>query len=647
MRPRLARVARALVGARPRHLLYVVAPTLLAIALDFSLRGRALLVYPPLEVLNYFGSSLASAGFWAGPLWLTSYLFTRSASPIVTTRRVARVGIGLVFALFVLPLSVFCYGGQALYHRVFGAYMARDTVRVGIALRGTLHDWLTAWGGPWIFVALVVAAIPVTLLIGASVRRAAASLAGTIPVLPIVGFAIASTCFFTDFVESRSLQAAPPDTCFLHGVFHAIRDGVSGKGWARHGFTLRRPAPLPAIAAPAHRPNVLVVFTESVRADAVCSDGPPACADPGESGIDAVVPDRIALGKLVTQSPGTFSASMMLWTGLPPNVDLATAHEAPVLWEVAHATGYRTAYVTSQNLRYDDFGAFVERAGIDVAVSAIDLGETKNAQMGAPDELATDRMLGFIESVVKGPGAAHQPYFGILHFSNTHSPYRIDPALQPFAPHSDDPTRDVDAFHNHYRNSVALQMRTLQAFLRKVRALPGWDDTVVLFLSDHGEAFREHGRLYHINNLFDEEVRIPGWLRAGPRALDDARKRSLRAYAGHRTYSQDIHETIVNLLGAYDARGAFPFASLTTGRSLLREPVVPMAALLSTETAVWEPDNPQSGVMTDGRLLVGSASSTWKCFDLARDPTETHPLAAAACGPLRPLAERAFPRVRR
>jgi hypothetical protein len=50
--------------------------------------------------------------------------------------------------------------------------------------------------------------------------------------------------------------------------------------------------------------------------------------------------------------------------------------------------------------------------------------------------------------------------------------------------------------------------------------------------------------------------------------------------------------------------------------------------------------------MTDGKLLVGSASSTWRCYDLPHDPKEQHPLDAAACGPLRAVADKAFPAVR-
>jgi membrane-anchored protein YejM (alkaline phosphatase superfamily) len=348
-----------------------------------------------------------------------------------------------------------------------------------------------------------------------------------------------------------------------------------------------------------------MILTESVRADALCSDPPPTCRAPF---LDEVVPDRIALGKLGTQSPGTFSACMMVWTGLPPTASVEAAHAAPLLWEIAHAVGYRTAYVTSQNTRYEDFAAFVERAGIDELVTPTDLGGMAQLQIGAPDERATDRMLRFAQEVPSGT-----PYFAVLHLSNTHMPYRVDPALQPFVPHSDDPLGDIEAFHNHYSNAVHLQERTVATFLRGLRALPAWDDTVVVFLSDHGEQFRERGGLYHIHSLYDEEVRVPGWLVGGPRAIDEEARASIRSWAGHRTWSQDIHATIVDLLGVSKARNDLPFAKDIAGRSLLRprghtdEPTV----LLSTSTGVWEADDPKYGVMRKERLLVGSVTSTW------------------------------------
>jgi hypothetical protein len=597
-------------GERPVTLLCFVSPTLLAVAIDVVLRPRSLLAFEPLQWLNYFGSTLASAGFWGGPVWLVSRLFTRPDS------RAANAGLAAFFGLFVLPLSIFCFGGQPLYFHVFHAYMARDTVRLGIAMRGTLGAWLAAWGGSVVLMA--IAGLVTTAAFYRFVRVAAKPARAAWPVLPVVGFGVAASCFWVDFVESRSLQAAPPDTCFIHGAVHALRDAVTHKGWVRRGISLREPLPLPPLAPPAHRPNVLLIVTESVRADALCSAPPPPCR---ARFLDDVAADRIPMGRLTTQAPGTISSCVMLWTGLGPDADFKTMLSAPVLWEVARAIGYRTAYIASQNLRYEDFAAFFQHAGLDVVTSAAELGGAGDPHLGAPDENATGRMLEYLRSVAREEPAT--PYFATLHLSNTHWPYRIDPALQPFEPHDASPWSDAAKLHNHYRNSVAMQERTIAAFLRELRALPGWDDTVVVFVSDHGEEFREHGGMYHLTSLFDEQVRIPGWILAGPRALDASQRAALAAWADRRTFTRDVNATLLDVLGVLDARGGFPYAARLLGRSLVRppsgdEPMVP----LSTASGVWEPDIAKYGILQGDLLAVRSAGGRWDCYDAAKDPTE-------------------------
>jgi glucan phosphoethanolaminetransferase (alkaline phosphatase superfamily) len=614
-------VARVILGDRPVAILFFVSPTAIAILIDLVLRARALAVFPPIEWLNYFGSSLASAGFWGGPLWLASRLFTLGT-------RARRIGVGLFGALFVLPLAFFCFGGQVLYFHVFHAYMARDTVRLGMALRGTLGAWLASWGASIVLMGVI--GIAFTVLILTLVRRAAVPVKPAWPILPIAGFSVAAFCFWIDFVESRSLQAAPPDTCFIHGLVHAIRDGVTGKGWARRGIALRDPAPLPPLIPAAHRPNVILVVSESVRADATCSE--PGRCNP--EFLDAVARDRIPMGDLTMQSSGTFTSCVLLWTGLSPDADFATMHHAPLLWELAHAVGYKTAYIGAQNLRYDNFGAFLTRAGIDLELGAADLGEAADAHVGAPDENATRRMLQYARETPT-------PYFAVLHLSNTHWPYRVDPALQPYEPHDASPFGDTLKLHNHYRNSVLMQERTMAEFLGELRKLPTWDDTVVLFLSDHGEEFREHGGLYHLTTVFDEEVRVPGWILAGPSALDAGQRASVRAYRGRRTYTEDVHATVMDLLGVLDQKG-LPFEQQTAGRSLLRpatrdEPMV----LLSTASGVWEADVVRRGVMR-GNLLAVQSGTDWLCYDTKMDPTEQARTGRERCAALIAFGEQRF-----
>jgi len=625
---RLAGLARVLLGPDPRALALLAAPTLLALVVDLLVRARVLAGFALQGKAIYASSLLVSAAFWGLPLVLACRLWRSSPAPG------ARVALGVLLLGWVLPFVTLGFAGQLLYHRVFSSYMGRDTLRLGITLRGTVREWFSSWGGPWLAVALIASGAVLTVGVVALVRRAAPRLEGRIPLLPVLVFAGALVCLWVDGVDSRYLQAALPDVCFVHGVVHAARMALSGQWRRGQGISVRTPAPLPPLTTTrSPRPSILVVLTESVRADMLCSEPPPRCRS---GALDAVAADRIPLGKLTTQTPNTFSSCVILWTGVGPDVDFTSAHSAPVLWEVARAVGYRTAYVTSQNTQYEDFGTFVSRAGIDTLVTASDLGGMADEQLGAPDERATAAMLRFVRSVPAGT-----PYFAVLHLSNTHAPYRADAALEPHRPHSADALGSVEAFHNQDRNAVLLEERTVGAFLGELRAIPGWDDTAVVFLSDHGEQFREHGGLYHNHSLYEEELRVPGWLLAGAQVLSGAQRASLLALGSRRTYMQDVHETVVDLLGVEEARAQLPLASLVTGRSLLRPLRTEPTVLLATSTAVWEPDDARFGAMVGGRALIGSPGS-WQCFDAERDPGEQHPLGESSCADLLTLVKQRF-----
>jgi hypothetical protein len=623
-----ARLARALFGPRPRALLLLTAPTLAALVVDLLVRARVLGGFALQGKAIYASSLLVSAALWALPLVLACRLWQSRRRPF------ARVALAVLLVTWFLPLLTFGFPGQLVYHRVFSSYMGRDTLRLGINLRGTVREWFASWGGPWLAVALLATGAAMTAGIVVLVRRTAPRLNRSIPLVPVLAFLGAVGCLWFDAVDSRFLQAALPDACFAHGVVHAARMALTGQWRTGQGISVRTPAPLPPLtSAPGPRRNVVVVLTESVRADMLCSEPPPRCRS---EALDALAGDRIPLGTLRTQTPNTFSACVILWTGVGADVDFVSAHSAPVLWELARAVGYRTAYVTSQNTQYEDFGAFVGRAGIDRLVTGSELGGMANEQLGAPDERATGAMLR-----VLGELPAGAPYFAVLHLSNTHAPYRVDPALQPNQPFSSDPLGSVEAFRNQDRNAVLLQERTVAAFLRELRARPDWDDTVVVFLSDHGEQFREHGGLYHNHSLFEEELRIPGWLVAGAHALSDGERASLRALGTRHTYMQDVHETVVDLLGLEGARAQLPLATLVTGRSLLRplggEPIV----LLATSTAVWEPDDARFGATDGRRTLLGSPGS-WGCFDTRRDPGEQHALPESSCADLLDVVRHRF-----
>jgi hypothetical protein len=171
-----------LLGDSPRALALLLVPTGLAVAIDLAQRAGALAAYAAQGKAIYGSSLLISAAFWALPLWLVARLATVTGRPA----RAARVGLGAILALWVLPFATFGYGGQALYYRVFHGYMGRDTLRLGIALRGTVRDWFAAWGGPWLMAAMLVAGLAFTYAMLRLARAAAPSGRGPVPLLLIV-----------------------------------------------------------------------------------------------------------------------------------------------------------------------------------------------------------------------------------------------------------------------------------------------------------------------------------------------------------------------------------------------------------------------------------------------------------------------------
>jgi arylsulfatase A-like enzyme len=612
---RIEAIKRGFARPRVRAAIALAAPTATAFIVDVATRGTDLV---DAVGATYVASVVVSLALWSLPLWAAAAI--RSS-----------VFRWALWIAWLTPLSIFAFAGQALHHRIFHVYMARDTVRFGMSQRATVGAWFAAVGGVAIFVVLgaIGAALAFFFLRGsrALTPSATGSRAWRSALMRTFAFALGIFLLWKDGIETRGVQRALPDVCFVHGLVNAVREATRGRSASKRDITVRTPVPLPEVAPPSHRPNILLVITESVRADAWCSEASPSCR---ARFLDAVAADRIGLGRLTAQSPGTVSSCTALWTGIGPEADFTTVHATPTLWELARAVGYRTAYVSAQNLKNADFGAFLSRAGIDVRVSGLELGGSATLLVGAEDERATARTLAFVREV---PEAT--PWFAVTHLSNTHSPYRTVPELEPNLPQSMWPLSGSGQVYNRYKNAVLLQERTVAQLIGELRKMPRWDDTIVLFVSDHGEQFGEHGGLYHLFTVFEEEIRIPGFLVAGQNVLTEENRAALRTFSGKRTFLVDVTATIVDLLGLADRRPSLPFGNRLRGRSLLRpRPDAEPIAFLSTASAVWQPDTVTHGYLQGDRVVMETKGGKRACYDLTTDPAQKNPLPPPACGAL-------------
>lgn len=324
-------------------------------------------------------------------------------------------------------------------------------------------------------------------------------------------------------------------------------------------------------------PNVVLIVTESVRADEYCSEPRPDCPTAPE--INALLPDRLGFPEMRATASYTVLSLSALVTGRAQNIPRAELFRSPTLFDAIKAVerdGRRpyTAYFSSHEapmFPWDD-----PARSTDAYVTFETLFQEQGTSLNADVRLAEM----FRERLRDMPS----PFFAVLQFHDTHLLYGFDEARAPFHPW----TRSVrwgslEALKNAYRNAIHAQDRAIASAVRALREDPRWRDTVVLFTSDHGEAFGEHGAIHHGQNLFDEQIHVPAWIAHGEGALTPAEAAALRANARAFRTHLDVAPTVLDLFGLLDSPGLAPHVAKMPGRSLIRgysdpSPPVPLTS---------------------------------------------------------------------
>ena len=611
---------RALARIR-RHLawLVLVSPLVAIVALDAATRGHRLLSLGPRHVASYTFAMLESAALWG--------LLLFAASSRRGLYRWLAAGIFIALATVVV-------GGQIYFHGQYSTYLNLDATLFGTSfseslfaqLRADGRNFLTSVTPPLLAAALLV-------LVGRRVvrpRRTRGAVVARI-VAPVV-----LACAFVVPCSYRTVQASTPDVIYLHalgGLIQALT-GVRTAAQVRPG--VRTPARLPPMTARSPRPrNVLFVLTESVRADTHCSTPVDDC--PVSPAVNAAVPGRSPLRQLRSSSSTTAIELAVLWSGLQPVEPREALHTAPLLFEYARAAGIESAYWTSHHMMFANSRLFVQDLPTRFQCGATDLDPLADIDLGGRDDLLTAR-------VEKEIGQLREPFFAVVHYGNTHVPYRVDSADAPFQPAL--PSKapdDNEAYRNYYKNAVHLQDATIGDLLTFVRRSSFGDRTVVVFTSDHGEAFREHAQVGHTGSLYDEEIHVPGWIDAPPGTLTDDERQALEAQGDRPVFHTDVTPTILDLMGLWDDEGVDAWRQHMVGSSLLRPGYDEVALAMTNCSGIWGCAFQNWGVMQGSRKLVAREwDDAWRCHDVLADPGERNDLGPAGCAELLPLADRVF-----
>lgn len=598
----------------------LLAPTVLVLAVDIMIRGSRLLDLRGKHVASYAGALLESGLLWGLLLYAAS------------SRRGAFRWISA--SLFV-GLAAVALGGQIYFQRVYSTYVNLDAMLFASSFSDSVVGHLRADG------ANLLAAITPPLLCAAALvfagrsivrprhtrtGRAARILA---PIVMIAGFVL--PCSY------RTVQASTPDVIYLHAIGGVIKQitGLRPPEHIRPG--LRTPPPLPravpvASGARVTRPNVLFIITESVRADAHCTSFADDCRV--SPATNAAAKRRFPLLQMRSNASTTAISLAVLWSGLPPTASREDLHGYPLLFDYASAAGYDTAYWTSHHMMFANSRLYVQDLPTSHQTGATDLDPLADMDLGAKDELVTER-------IRKDMREMREPFFAVAHYGNTHIPYRIDAEHAPFQPAKDSKSpEDNEAYRNYYLDAVHFQDQTIGEMIQFVREQSFGERTIVVFTSDHGESFREHGQLGHTGAVLDEEIHVPAWIDAPEGTLTEAEAAALASHKDTPVFHADLAPTILDLLGLEREGGFSRWSGSMVGTSLLApiERKEPMA--LTNCSGVWGCAFRNWGLMQGSLKLEARAwDTTWHCYDVLADPKETHDLGAAACGDLAARAE--------
>ena len=191
-----------------------------------------------------------------------------------------------------------------------------------------------------------------------------------------------------------------------------------------------------------------------------------------------------------------------------------------------------------------------------------------------------------------------------MHFVDPHKLYIDHEGFEPYGSSSMDRYDGEIRFADHHTGRV----------LRFLEDQGVMDETVLIFTSDHGEAFGEHDMRHHGWDLYEHQIRVPLYFfipGVEPRDIEEG------------VSLIDLAPTIVTLLGD-TVPGEFRGRSLLPAIALGQEPqLLPVFS----EMPPGPHNTPKrSFTLGDWKLIHHPRGNRFRLFNLERDPGELEDL---------------------
>jgi arylsulfatase A-like enzyme len=402
----------------------------------------------------------------------------------------------------------------------------------------------------------------------------------------------------------------------------------------------RRPPPPPA-SRPRAIHKILFLTIDTLRSDAVSTLNPAAPPTPS---LDALASDSVVFTRAYSPAPWTLPSFVSMMTGVAPPVHgvrtpaLRIPDPLPTLAERLRDSGYVTAAIGHNPWLRPRHGMSRGFESYDVCPRD-DFGRSLGSRLLArlfprrlKPTLTTPEITDLAGAWLREH--ARDDFFLWLHYFDPHGPYAPPEAYRPRE-------KPPEGMGYTFGGAPAIRMGSLVIsppqrkwarelydggvryvddnvgrITEELKRLGIYDETLIVFASDHGEEFWEHGSFEHGHTLYDELLRVPLFVKLPGQAT--------RFRQDHRASTGGIHATILELCGIEADSRWLSYRSLAPllGSGLPDDdPILSASPLYYEDREAW--------IRGSTKWIHSRVSDRIEVFDLTRDPGEHHDLATS------------------
>lgn len=256
----------------------------------------------------------------------------------------------------------------------------------------------------------------------------------------------------------------------------------------------------------------------------------------------------------VSVASTTMLAVPAILTGIGPYQDKSILYSQPLIWEYAKIFDYKTFFLSSHTLKWYRFDEFYKKEKLDVWWNKDNSGLPYFNDLGVNDKFTIQKLNKTIGKF------KNEPFFGVVQLNTTHYPYEVPQKYNKWN----------NSFRDTYDNAIRYQDALIATFFEQLKAKGLMKNTIVLFVSDHGESLMEHRNIGHVESNYTETISIPLIAYIPPGIISEKENKIIRKNSRQLTSNIDIAPTIMDLLELENEPILKPFKANYTGYSLLK-----------------------------------------------------------------------------